>query len=52
MSGYNKDGQRKFRFFSGKECFLMSFDPYEFDRDYNASRRLVTESQYTAQTFL
>ena len=30
----------------------MSFDPYEFDRDYNASRRVVTESQYTAQTFL
>ena len=30
----------------------MSFDPYEFDRGYDASRRVVTESQYTAQTFL
>ena len=30
----------------------MSFDPYEFDRDYGASRRVVTEAQYTARTFL
>ena len=30
----------------------MSFDPYEFDRDYDASRRVITESQYTTQTFL
>ena len=31
----------------------MSFDPYEFDRDYSpANRRVVTESEYTARTFL
>ena len=33
----------------------MSFDPYEFDRDYTpnpANRRVVTEGQYTARTFL
>lgn len=30
----------------------MSFDPYEFDRDYGTSRRAVTEGEYTARTFL
>ena len=33
----------------------MSFDPYEFDRDYTpnpANRRVVTEGEYTARTFL
>ena len=30
----------------------MSFDPYELDRDYGAQRRVVTEAEYTARTFL
>ena len=30
----------------------MSFDPYEFDRDYGTSRRVITEGEYTAHTFL
>ena len=31
----------------------MSFDPYEFDRDYSpANRRVVTEGEYTTRTFL
>ena len=31
----------------------MSFDPYELDRDYGASgRKVITEGQYTARTFL
>ncbi len=30
----------------------MSFDPYEFDRDYRAASRGLTEGEYTARTFL
>lgn len=30
----------------------MSFDPYEFDRDYGSSNRVVLEGEYVAQTFL
>src|SRR5699024_10274369 len=36
-----------------KGVFSMSFDPYEFDRDYSpANRRVVTEGEYTTRTFL
>lgn len=30
----------------------MSFDPYEFDRDYGQSSRMESIGQYTAKTFL
>ena len=30
----------------------MPFNPYEFDRDYPASQRTLTEGEYTARTFL
>ena len=31
----------------------MSFDPYEFDRSYSpADRKVITEGEYTARTFL
>ena len=29
----------------------MSFDPYEFDRDYGQSSRMESIGQYTAKTF-